>query len=284
MRLIDISGQIFSGIKVESRAGKDPTSKTTWNCECHCGRRFVATGLNLKSGNTKSCGCNKRRPQRFDISGKRFDRLTALSIEKVVNGVVFWRCVCDCGQKTTVTYAHLIGNHTKSCGCLMIETSKKLAKENLGGTKENHPRWRSDLSDEERQNERPGQAAWSRAILERDRFMCVKCSKGGKLHAHHIIGFASCRERREDISNGATLCESCHTDFHKLYGQKGFSRADFFEWLKCPDPGDFSFIGRPPKWFSGVAEFISSDAIEDLEKARWYLDREISRRKKARST
>lgn len=56
-RLIDLVGQTFSRLTVIAREGVDSTNKTTWLCHCQCGAYVVATGLNLKSGNTKSCGC-----------------------------------------------------------------------------------------------------------------------------------------------------------------------------------------------------------------------------------
>lgn len=34
--------------------------KTYWKCVCDCGLTVIATGNNLRSGNTKSCGCLKR--------------------------------------------------------------------------------------------------------------------------------------------------------------------------------------------------------------------------------
>lgn len=34
--------------------------KTYWKCVCDCGLSVIATGNNLRSGNTKSCGCLKR--------------------------------------------------------------------------------------------------------------------------------------------------------------------------------------------------------------------------------
>ena len=34
--------------------------KTYWKCVCDCGLTVVATGNNLRSGNTKSCGCLRR--------------------------------------------------------------------------------------------------------------------------------------------------------------------------------------------------------------------------------
>ena len=34
--------------------------KTYWKCVCECGMTVVATGNNLRSGNTRSCGCVRR--------------------------------------------------------------------------------------------------------------------------------------------------------------------------------------------------------------------------------
>ena len=34
--------------------------KTYWKCVCDCGLTVLATGNNLRSGNTKSCGCLRR--------------------------------------------------------------------------------------------------------------------------------------------------------------------------------------------------------------------------------
>lgn len=32
----------------------------TWLCRCDCGKEVIARGVNLRSGNTKSCGCLRR--------------------------------------------------------------------------------------------------------------------------------------------------------------------------------------------------------------------------------
>lgn len=56
MKLVDLSGQKFGLLVVERRAGTDSTGKTTWWCRCDCGSLSVASGLNLRTGNTKSCG------------------------------------------------------------------------------------------------------------------------------------------------------------------------------------------------------------------------------------
>lgn len=57
--LIDITGQRFARLVVLNQAERDSTGKTQWLCKCDCGQIKEITGLNLKSGNSKSCGCRK---------------------------------------------------------------------------------------------------------------------------------------------------------------------------------------------------------------------------------
>jgi hypothetical protein len=61
-----------------------------------------------------------------DFTGQRFGRLTAISPIKTI-GVhrhLSWRCVCDCGNTTTVTSHNLRQEKTKSCGCLQTESKR----------------------------------------------------------------------------------------------------------------------------------------------------------------
>lgn len=52
---------------------------------------------------------------------------------------------------------------------------------------------------------------WRKSVFERDDYTCVWCGKrGGELNADHIKAFSTFPELRMDISNGRTLCKSCH--------------------------------------------------------------------------
>lgn len=60
---------------------------------------------------------------------------------------------------------------------------------------------------------------WRRAVFERDDFTCQTCGKRGvKLNAHHKKSYAWYPELRYDISNGITLCETCHKALHRRRG------------------------------------------------------------------
>lgn len=57
---------------------------------------------------------------------------------------------------------------------------------------------------------------WRFVVLERDGFACVSCGKvGGLLDVHHIIGTKDMPDLAFEISNGATLCKSCHKNVHE---------------------------------------------------------------------
>ena len=104
------------------------------------------------------------------------------------------------------------GGHTK-------EARKKAGLKIRG---ENHPRWIKDRSKIKRsrfnnsfRNEGPI-ASWRKTIFERDDYTCQKCyQKGNKLNAHHIKSWALFPELRFEISNGLTLCVTCHKKEHK---------------------------------------------------------------------
>lgn len=230
MRLVDISGQTFNHLTVLRREGKDSTGKTTWLCQCICGNNTVVSGLNLKSGNTMSCGCLRHRENAENLTDKRFGRLKVLHRVSHQKQKAHWLCLCDCGNTAIVWSAHLLRNHTLSCGCLMKERSSIAAKINIARKKkENHPRWISTLSNKERDRRRDTRhKEWSAAVLKRASYKCEICLSKGELHAHHLDGYREFPSKRYDLENGVCLCKNCHCDFHKAKGFTRTTTSDFY--------------------------------------------------------
>lgn len=78
-----------------------------------------------------------------------------------------------------------------------------------------HPFWVPNR-EEIRDQDKPEYKEWRKSVFKRDNYTCQECgirpSKGNRtiLHAHHIISFSACKETRFKVSNGQTLCKTCH--------------------------------------------------------------------------
>lgn len=114
--LINLTGQRFNHLLVVRRAGTDQTGKTTWLCQCDCGGTSVTTGLNLKSGNSKSCGCRKHlsgldNPRTIRDPQRLLERKRALSTVRTWRAKVIRRNpVClKCGTQTNLQAHHIHG-------------------------------------------------------------------------------------------------------------------------------------------------------------------------------
>jgi hypothetical protein len=65
-------------------------------------------------------------PNFIDISGQKFGRLAVISREgKSKDGKATWNCVCECGALCVVIGKLLRSGQTKSCGCLVSDTTAK---------------------------------------------------------------------------------------------------------------------------------------------------------------
>ena len=70
----------------------------------------------------------------IDITGNRYYHLVVLEKARVENGVVIWKCLCDCGNITYVRGQNLKSGAVKSCGCLRKE-AKPTLRHNMSKTR-----------------------------------------------------------------------------------------------------------------------------------------------------
>lgn len=140
----DITNEKFGRLTVLFLTNKRSSQgDAVWHCRCDCGNEIDVSTSNLRTSNTKSCGClkeehgsNMGKLNEKDITGVRFGILTALEkTDKILGSSIIWKCKCDCGNTTLISQNNLSSGNTKSCGCLKEEHNANIGKENcVNGT------------------------------------------------------------------------------------------------------------------------------------------------------
>lgn len=189
--MLDVTGQKFNHLTAIKVAGRDKYGRATWLFRCDCGKEVVIGLNNVRTGNTKSCGCLKHKPssKRVDITGNRYGRLTVLERAFIKNGVSYWKCKCDCGNTRYIPLGKLQSGHSLSCGCL----------------------YKDKIKDESFRSK------WSHE-LRLIQGSCARCGTTKKLVVHHIYNKSKHPELANSYGNGIVLCSDCHKEFHQIYG------------------------------------------------------------------
>lgn len=119
MPLIDLTGKRFGKLTVIGKDENSRPKKVRWICQCDCGSDPKSIqASNLKSGQTKSCGCIRKGMNTKDMTGQRINKL--LVVEKHgynKSGQADWLCECECGNFSIVDGNRLRSGRVKSCGC-----------------------------------------------------------------------------------------------------------------------------------------------------------------------
>ena len=127
-KAIDLTNQQFGRLTVIER-GPNIGRAVAWYCKCSCGNpeKILVRSDHLRRREISSCGClhkeifsNIAKQNKKDLTGKKFGRLTVLSLEedkRYHNGLV-WKCQCECGNIISAPSMHLVDKHIQSCGCL----------------------------------------------------------------------------------------------------------------------------------------------------------------------
>ena len=80
--MVDLTGQKFGRLTALEFCGIQH-HKARWRCACDCGLSVIVSANNLRSGNTKSCGCLRRemtrkRGEANAVHGESHDKRTRL--------------------------------------------------------------------------------------------------------------------------------------------------------------------------------------------------------------
>lgn len=133
-RFKDISNQRFNRLIALFPLKERKFNKVVWHCLCDCGNEVNILGVDLRKGDTQSCGClQKERTSKAhtqDLKGQKFGRLTVLEKSRHSSSYygVVWKCKCDCGNIKDVLSTSLKRGNVKSCGCLKSAGEQKIKK------------------------------------------------------------------------------------------------------------------------------------------------------------
>lgn len=117
-------------------------------------------------------------------------------------------------------------------------------------TGENHYLWNQNITKEEREFGRrtiPGYIEFLKSVLARDNYTCQCCGEHNcKLDVHHLDGYDWCKEKRCDITNGVTLCKTCHKNFHSIYGRGKNTKKQYEKWIGMAIENINDYNGKLP--------------------------------------
>lgn len=215
---LDLVGQKFNRLYVLEFAGMNKWQETTWLCRCGCGNVITVVGKNLVYGKSQSCGCiSKEITIKRNKLGQSEESRKKMSEVKKGKG---------CG-KDNPFYGKKHSEESKR------RISKSLKGRFIG---KDNPNWKSNISDEDRQTQRkyPEYYKWRTDVFERDNYTCQVCGDniGGNLIAHHLESYRDNPKLRTTLSNGTTVCEKHHLDFHHQYGYGHNTRKQFNKFKK----------------------------------------------------
>lgn len=145
----DLIGQKFGRLTIIKKSECTKNRVALYECLCDCGNvKNIRLG-DLKTGDTKSCGCLRKEKiselRKFDLTGKRFGRLKVIKdVGKSKDRNIIWECLCDCGKIKNIKGNNLMQGRTKSCGCLNKEiTSNRSTTHGLSQKEPLYCVWRS---------------------------------------------------------------------------------------------------------------------------------------------
>ena len=116
MKFVDLTGKKFGLLTVTKELGNNRIE-----CQCDCGVIKEYDKYKVKTGHTKSCGCNRynfvndTQFKRTNRVGETFNALTI--IKELGHDKVICRCNL-CGNTKEMRKSKVVLGEVKSCGCL----------------------------------------------------------------------------------------------------------------------------------------------------------------------
>ena len=107
--------------------------------------------------------------------------------------------------------------------------------------KENSPNWKGGVAYSRVERATYEYRQWRNSVFARDGYRCCKCGKCGaksgetgsnvELNAHRIHNWNDNPDLQYDVSNGVTLCDLCHLEFHSKFGKRNNTNFQLEEFL-----------------------------------------------------
>lgn len=193
---------------------------------CKCGNEMETTLGKAKYSGTSCKYCraikaaDARRKYSIDEVKEMFGQKGKILLAEVfTNSTIAMPYICKCGTKSTIN----LNNFLKGKDCWKCRNDKlsEILKD-------------PNITDEERELRR-SQRSYKQfriGVFTRDDYTCQCCHiRGTELNAHHIRNFADNPGVRTDVSNGITLCKTCHYKFHHTYGYRNTNAYQLAEFI-----------------------------------------------------
>ena len=226
---------------------------------CACGEVGQKSKPNLASGQQPLCvSCSRARMSSasdrgdskyrafFESKDATFIKVAERGRSSSVSGrrprlTLLLRC--SCGTEFTSQWENLVKRDSNP---LCMPCMKALWSARRGPL---HPSYDSTLSPEDRAGNRcEGIDKWYEDVRKAWGFTCaITGAKGCKLSSHHLYDYKFYPDLRLTLANGVAISTPMHKEFHRIYGKKGNTLAQFREFFYLKTGRTFHPLGELPE-------------------------------------
>ena len=228
-KIEDLSKKTFGDLTVVSldrelmdkRKEEGLPKSTFWKCKCKCGKTISARAPDLKSGNTSSCGCNRRK----DLSGKIFGDLKVIQYDEQKSKSLkhtYYKVQCICGKIFSTRGENLLQLRTTSCGCQNRSYSERMIENIL---KESKIPFKTEYSFSDLLGNNTSPLRFDFVIFNKEKITIIECQ--GEQHYNPVDHFGGEKQflRQQSYDNkkreyckqhNLRLIEIPYWDFDKI--------------------------------------------------------------------